>query len=92
MKKLLFITALLLTSLNAKTNKFETKENISPLRKQYSADQLIANRKTFLIHAGETGNSGSSGRDYFNTIKPKVVKMHLNTLLLPIYQEPIEPV
>ena len=41
--------------------------------------------------AGETGNSSASDLNYMNKIWPKIVKMHLNTLLVPVYWELIEP-
>ena len=41
--------------------------------------------------AGETGNSSASDLKYINEIWPKIVKMHLNTLVVPVYWELIEP-
>lgn len=53
---------------------------------------LIVNEKPFLILGGELGNSNASTVEYFDTVWPKVVKMNLNTVLVPVYWELIEPV
>lgn len=64
---------------------------IPHLSKQGSATHLIVNGKPVLMLAGETGNSSASNLEYMNSIWPKVVKMHLNALVVPVYWELIEP-
>ncbi len=41
--------------------------------------------------AGELGNSSSSNIEYMKPNWPKLQKMHLNTVLVPVYWELIEP-
>ena len=53
--------------------------------------QLIVNGKPYLMLAGETGNSSASDLSYMDTIYPKIVAEHLNTLVVPVYWELIEP-
>ena len=60
--------------------------------KHGDAFHLIVNEKPFLILGGELGNSNASTPEYLNTIWPKLVKMNLNTVLIPVYWELIEPV
>lgn len=61
------------------------------LSKQGSATQLIVNNKPFLILGGELGNSSASSLSYMHPIWPKLVQMHLNTILSPVYWELMEP-
>ena len=64
---------------------------IPHLVKQGTASHLIVNGKPLLMLAGETGNSSASDLASMNTIWPKVVAMHLNTLVVPVYWELVEP-
>ena len=64
---------------------------IPSLRKQGSATQLIVDGKPFLVLAGELGNSSSSSADYMRPIWPRLVALNLNTVLMPVYWELIEP-
>jgi len=61
------------------------------LRKQGAATQLIVDGKPFLALGGETGNSSSSSLEYMRPIWPKLVALNLNTVLVPVYWELIEP-
>jgi beta-galactosidase GanA len=64
---------------------------IPHLRKQGTATQLIVDGELFLMLGGELGNSSSSSLEYMKPIWPKLVEMHLNTVLVPVYWELIEP-
>ncbi len=64
---------------------------IPHLAKQGTAGQLIVNKKPFLLLSGELGNSSASDLAYLRPIWPQLVKMHLNSVLAPIYWELIEP-
>jgi beta-galactosidase GanA len=64
---------------------------IPHLRKQGTATQLIVGDKPFLVLAGELGNSTSSNLDYMRSVWPKLTALNLNTVLVPIYWELIEP-
>jgi len=61
------------------------------LRKKGSATQLIVDDKPFLVLAGELGNSTSSNLEYMRPIWPKLASLRLNTVLIPVYWELIEP-
>ena len=90
-KKLLFIFVLLSTSLNAQPNKQIVLTDIPHLEKQGNAKQLYIKGKPFLMLAGETGNSSASDFNYMDKIWPKIAEMNLNTLVVPVYWELIEP-
>jgi hypothetical protein len=61
------------------------------LQTQGTAQQLIVDGKPFLMLAGELGNSSASDLEYMRPIWPRVVQMHLNTILVPVYWELLEP-
>ncbi|MEO6393044.1 MAG: DUF5597 domain-containing protein [Pyrinomonadaceae bacterium] len=61
------------------------------LRKQGSATQLIVDGQPFLALGGELGNSSSSNVEYMGPVWPKLTGMSINTVLLPVYWELIEP-
>jgi hypothetical protein len=65
--------------------------SIPHLRKQGSATHLIVDDKPFLILGGELGNSSASDLEYMKPIWPRLVTMNLNTVLVPVYWELIEP-
>jgi beta-galactosidase GanA len=67
------------------------QNRLPSLRKQGAATQLVVDDKPFLLLAGELGNSSSSSLEYMKPIWPKLVALHLNTVLVPIYWELIEP-
>ena len=69
----------------------QTDPAIPHLERQGSAMHLIVNGKPLLMLAGETGNSSASNMEYMNAIWPKVVTMHLNALVVPVYWELLEP-
>ena len=62
------------------------------LRKQGAATQLIVDAAPFLVLGGELGNSSSSSLEYMRPVWPKLVALNLNTVLVPVYWELIEPV
>lgn len=55
------------------------------------ATQLIVDGRPFLILGGELHNSSSSSLSYLKPIWPRLASMHLNTVLLPVAWESIEP-
>ena len=48
--------------------------------------------KPFLVLAGETDNTASSSLEYMDTVWPKLVGMHLNTVLVGVGWDWVEPV
>jgi hypothetical protein len=64
---------------------------IPHLHKQGTATQLVVHNKPFLILGGELGNSSASDLKYMADVWPKLQAMHLNTVLMPVYWELIEP-
>lgn len=64
---------------------------IPNLIKKENATQLIVNNKPFLMLAGELGNSSASDINYLSTVWEKIKEIGLNTLLIPVYWELIEP-
>lgn len=70
----------------------QTSDEHPHLRKQGSATQLIIDGKPFLMLGGESGNSSASDMEYLNPYWKNFKAMNLNTLLVPVYWELVEPV
>jgi hypothetical protein len=60
------------------------------LEQRGGAVQLIVDDKPFLILGGELHNSSSSSVEYMKPVWPRLVAMHLNTVILPVAWETIE--
>lgn len=61
------------------------------LSKSDSGGQLIVDGKPFLILGGELGNSSAGTAAQADTILPRAVILHVNTVLMPVAWEQIEP-
>ena len=61
------------------------------LERRGDATQLIVDDKPFLILGGELHNSSSSSVEYMKSVWPQLTAMHMNTALLPVAWETIEP-
>lgn len=61
------------------------------LENKGKATQLIVDGKPFLMLGGEVRNSSSSSLAFMAPIWPKLKAMHLNTVLVPVAWETIEP-
>ncbi len=64
---------------------------IPRLRVQGTATQLVVHGKPLLMLGGELGNSSASDGKYMASVWPKLKAMHLNTVLMPVSWEIIEP-
>lgn len=56
-----------------------------------TATQLVVDGRPFLIRGGEIGNSTATNPDYLAQYWPKFQELNLNTLLVPVYWDLIEP-
>lgn len=61
------------------------------VRIENGASQLLVNGKPFLILGGELNNSSAGTAAEADQIIPKLAKMHVNTILMPVAWEQIEP-
>jgi beta-galactosidase GanA len=61
------------------------------LRRQGTATQLVVDGRPFLVRGGELGNSSSSSLEYMRPVWPKLAALKLNTVVIPVYWELIEP-
>ena len=61
------------------------------LERRGQATQLIVDGKPFLALGGEVHNSSSSSVEYMKPIWPRLGSMHLNTVVVPVAWETIEP-
>jgi beta-galactosidase GanA len=85
MKRILFVLSFFLCSA-------VFAQPIHPyLHKKGNITQLIFDGKPFLILGGELGNSSFTSLEYMTPIWPKLKSMNLNTVLVPVYWELIEP-
>jgi beta-galactosidase GanA len=60
------------------------------LQRQGTATQLVVDGKPFLIRGGELGNS-SGEPGYLRSFWPTFAALNLNTVLVPVYWDVIEP-
>jgi hypothetical protein len=54
-------------------------------------EQFIVHGKPFLIRGGELGNSSAGTSSQADVILPQMARMHLNTVLMPLAWEQLEP-
>jgi hypothetical protein len=64
---------------------------IAHLQKQGTATQMIVDGKPFLMLAGELRNSTTSSLEFMKPVWPKLVALHINTVLAPVQWELLEP-
>jgi beta-galactosidase GanA len=75
-------------------NSQEPKTEASPqpeLRKVGRVTQLHVDGKPFLVLGGELGNSTASNLAVLETALDRCQQMNLNTIMLPVYWDLIEP-
>jgi Domain of unknown function (DUF5597)/Glycosyl hydrolases family 35 len=69
----------------------DSSAGLPSLEKRGSATQLVVDGKPFLVLGGELHNSSSSSVEYMGPVWSQLAAMHLNTVLLPVAWETIEP-
>jgi hypothetical protein len=62
------------------------------ISKSGDSGQLIVDGKPYLILGGELGNSSAGTAAQADSILPRLAAMHVNTVLMPVAWERIEPV
>ncbi len=87
-----WLSLFLSLALSATANAAEATAAASLPHLQRSGDvtQLIVDQRPFLILGGELGNSTASSPEALSGIFPKLRRLHVNTVLSPVYWELIE--
>lgn len=67
------------------------QNNLSHLKQQGTATQLVVDGNPFLILGGELGNSSASSSEDIERIYPQLQRMGLNTVLVPACWDLVEP-
>jgi len=93
MRSLLAALLIVATGLTAplKSDAQMRKSAIPHLERRGDATQLVVDGNPFLVLGGETRNSSSSDLAFMTPIWPKLRAMNLNTVLVPVAWETIEP-
>jgi hypothetical protein len=61
------------------------------IAKSATGGQLLVQGKPYLILGGELGNSSAGTAAQADSVLPRLARMHLNTVLMPVAWEQIEP-
>lgn len=69
----------------------QAQTNLPHLDDHGTSRQLVVDGKPMLILGGELGNSTASSLEYMDRLWPRLLRLHLNTVLAPVYWELIEP-
>lgn len=64
---------------------------VPTISKSAAGGQLIVNGKPYLILGGELGNSSAGTAAQADSTLPEIAKMHVNTVLMPVAWDQIEP-
>ncbi len=67
-------------------------QEIPHLDRSHGATQLIVDGQPFLVLGGELGNSAAGTAAQADEILPRMARAHINTILMPVAWEQIEPV
>jgi hypothetical protein len=73
------------------TPQFAFAANIPAVIKTEHGGHLVVDGKPYLILGGEVGNSSAGTATQADTILPSLAKLHLNTVLIPVAWDQIEP-
>jgi beta-galactosidase GanA len=70
----------------------DTRANPLPhLRQHGTTTQLVVDGRPYLILGGELGNSAATRLQAMEPVWPRLVRLHLNTVLVPAYWDLVEP-
>lgn len=69
----------------------QSTNGLPQLESRRGVTQLVVDGAPILLRAGELENSSASNDRFISPIWPKLVDMHLNAVLAPVYWELIEP-
>lgn len=61
------------------------------VKMEHGASELIVSGKPFVIFGGELGNSSAGTEAEADTILPHMARLHVNTVLMPVAWEQVEP-
>lgn len=67
-------------------------QEIPHLDRAHGSAQLIVGDKPFVIFGGELGNSSAGMAEQADIILPRLARAHINTVLMPVAWEQLEPV
>ena len=88
----IFTRVILLGTIVLAVFRFRSAAAESPhIRMENGTGELIVNGQPFLILGGELGNSSSGTAEQADAIIPRLRSMHVNTILMPVTWEQIEP-
>ena len=82
---------LILLGVHAEGQNRDADKGLPHLETRGRATQLIVDDKPFLVLGAELHNSSSSSVAYMKSVWPRLTAMHVNTALLPVAWETIEP-
>lgn len=85
------VTCSILLIFSCIQHKNEKSKPIPQLVDKNGITQLYVDGKPFLILDGELGNSSASSMEYMEAIWEILTVQHLNTVLVPVYWELVEP-
>jgi Domain of unknown function (DUF5597)/Beta-galactosidase len=85
------VLGLLLLTVAAPSHAADSDSALPHLRRQGTATQLIVGGKPFLMRGGELGNSTATNASYLQPFWSKFADLNLNTVLVPVYWELMEP-
>ena len=86
-----FVSMFMFVAMAAKAQPAAGDAAIAHLRKQGTATQMIVDGKPFLMLAGELRNSTTSSIEFMKPVWPKLVSLHINTVLAAVQWELMEP-
>jgi hypothetical protein len=86
------LCALAITPAHAQTPSAAPDPHLARLEQRGAATQLIVNGRPFLVLGGETDNTAASSLAYMDTVWPKLAQANLNTVLVGVGWDWIEPV